>query len=446
MKSTWPLLMKNDNVTLNAPIFRRASVKILHILSQIPSATGSGIYLQATMQHAHQRGHSNYLLAGVPADFHYDDHCSHLPCDTPELIRFGHDVNLEIVGMSDVMPYPSTRFCDLSAEDLGCYEACFDERLQQAVKRWQPDIIHSHHLWLLTSLARQRFPDVPMVASCHGSDLRQFHSCCHLQQQVLRGCQQVDAVCALNQGQRQQITEDYQIPAEKIHVVGAGFNDSLFHPPPPVLKDGNTIHIVYVGKLSRAKGVPWLLKALQQVAGEDWHFHLVGDSSGEEKEEIVRLAQTLGGKITRHGSLRPEDLAEQLKASHLFILPSFFEGVPLVVLEALACGCRAITTNLPGIREVFDRLNCDWLQRIELPRMASIDSPHPDGEQQFIAQLAEKITLQLAAIRSDRTAQPPLTVQEVLHHYDWNSTFCRIEQVYDKVLSGKQTATAAISS
>jgi glycosyltransferase involved in cell wall biosynthesis len=117
-----------------------------------------------------------------------------------------------------------------------------------------------------------------------------------------------------------------------------------------------------------------------------------------------------------------------------------------VVLEALACGCRAITTNLPGIREVFDRLNCEWLQRIELPRMASIDSPHPDGEQQFIAQLAEKITQQLAAIRTDRTAQPPLTVQEILHDYDWNSTFCRIEQVYDKVLSGKETATAAISS
>lgn len=121
-------------------------MKILHILSQVPAATGSGFYLQATMQQAHLRGHQNYLLAGITADFPFEQHCGHLPCADPELIRFQHDIDLPIVGMSDVMPYPSARFCDLSNTDLLSYEACFSARLRLAVQRWKPDIIHSHHL------------------------------------------------------------------------------------------------------------------------------------------------------------------------------------------------------------------------------------------------------------------------------------------------------------
>jgi len=404
------------------------------------------MYLQATMEHARRQGHDNYLLAGVPSDFRFEDHCEHLACDEPELVRFGHDITFQIVGMSDVMPYPSNRFCDLSADDLAHYEASFDERLRNAVQRWQPDVIHAHHLWLLTSLARQRFPHIPMVASCHGSDLRQFHTCCHLQPQVLYGCRQIDAICALNEGQKQQIHADYEIDPQRIHVVGAGFNSALFHTPQTAKKASGTIQIVYVGKLSRAKGVPWLLKALQGLPENNWHFHLIGDSSGTEKEEILALAGQLGDKITLHGSLNPAQLAQILKDSHLFILPSFFEGVPLVVLEALACGCRVITTNLPGIKEVFGQLTCDWLQRVELPEMEAIDRPQPHAEDSFIQTLREKISAQLAAIERNHRAEPPQSVKEVIRNYEWESTFCRIEQVYELVLSRKETATADISS
>nr|WP_050770008.1 glycosyltransferase family 4 protein [Desulfuromonas acetoxidans] len=393
------------------------------------------MYLQAIMEHARLQGHDNFLLAGVPNDFHFADHCGHLPCNAePELVRFGQDTDFQVVGMSDVMPYPSARFCDLTAEDLARYEACFDARLRSAIQRWQPDIIHAHHLWLLTSLARQRFPEIPMVASCHGSDLRQFHTCCHLQPQVLYGCRQVDAICALNEGQKEQISQEYEIDQQRIHVVGAGFNSALFQAPQTDQKPTDPTQIVYVGKLSRAKGVPWLIKALQRLKQKRWHFHLIGDSKGEEKNEIIALARQLGNSVTLHGSLKPDQLAEILKKSHLFILPSFFEGVPLVVLEALACGCRVVTTNLPGIKEVFGPLTCDWLQRVELPEMETIDHPHPDSEEDFIERLQDKITAQLTAIENNPTLSPPQVVQNVIHNYEWESTFCRIEKVYEQVL------------
>jgi len=422
-------------------------LKILHIISQIPSLTGSGMYLQAIIQHAHTQGHDNYLLAGVPAGFHYNDHCGHLPCETPELVRFDDDLAFPVVGMSDVMPYASTRFCDLSADDIIKYLACFDTRLQQAVARWQPDIIHSHHLWLVTSLARQRFPHIPIVASCHGSDLHQFNSCCHLQQQVLLGCSRVDAVCALSREQKQQIMDGYQIAAERIHVVGVGFNSALFYAPSVATDKPNFIQIVYVGKLSRAKGVPWLLRAMQGLGRGGWHLHLVGDGSGAEKDEIISLANQLGQSITMHGNVKPAKLAPLMQSCQLFILPSFFEGVPLVVMEALACGCRVITTNLPGVGEVFSGLNCDWLSLIDTPVMTPDGLLHAADEERFVGAIKNEIIYQLDAIgATNGTEMPPPSVQTLLDEYDWQSTFRRIEEVYQWVASSRETDTADISS
>jgi glycosyltransferase involved in cell wall biosynthesis len=388
------------------------------------------------MQQAHLRGHQNYLLAGIPADFPFEQHCGHLPCTDPELIRFEHDIDLPIVGMSDVMPYPSRRFCDLNATDLLSYKACFSARLRLAVRRWEPDIIHSHHLWLLTSLARQKFPHLPLVASCHGSDLRQFHMCAHLREPVLRGCSGVDAVCALSAEQKKQITNTYHIPSEQIHIVGAGYNKELFCAPGTNDEPHGCINIVYAGKLSRAKGVPWLLRALIGTGYKNWHLHLAGDGDGEDKDEIISLARHLGNKVSLHGNIRQKTLARLLKSAHLFVLPSMYEGVPLVVLEAMACQCRVITTDLPGIREIFHHLDdSEWLIRIPLPDMNGIDTPHKEAEDKFVAKLRHAIEQQLESSgnRAGLT-QPPGEFKTILEHYTWENTFKRIESVHKSVL------------
>ena len=127
-------------------------LRILHLLSQRPDSTGSGIYVQAMMREATACGYDNFLVAGVQSD----------GCDVTEYIAqkkntmfvtfHNADVSYQIPGMSDVMPYESTRFCDLSEEDLCEYENAFSEILKHAVSRFNPDIIHSHHLWIVSSV------------------------------------------------------------------------------------------------------------------------------------------------------------------------------------------------------------------------------------------------------------------------------------------------------
>jgi hypothetical protein len=96
-------------------------MKILHLLSQKPEATGSGIYIQAMIREAARRGYENFLLAGVPRG--EEPQPDALGAAAGEFVRFeGGDLPFPVVGMSDVMPYPSRRFCDLSPPEVEAYE------------------------------------------------------------------------------------------------------------------------------------------------------------------------------------------------------------------------------------------------------------------------------------------------------------------------------------
>ena len=62
------------------------------------------------------------------------------------------------------------------------------------------------------------------------------------------------------------------------------------------------MQLVYAGKLSSAKGVPWFLRALQSISSPAWQLHLLGSGSGEEKECCLRLAKELGERVRVHYS------------------------------------------------------------------------------------------------------------------------------------------------
>jgi alpha-maltose-1-phosphate synthase len=404
-------------------------MKILHILSQIPDATGSGIYLQAALRHSTMQGFDNALLAGVPVD---SDHLECLDINREQYhpVLFGDDIPFPVVGMSDVMPYPSTRFCDLSTDQLDLYIAKFEQKLIEAVEQHQPDLIHSHHLWLLTSLAKQKFPDIPIVTSCHGSDLRQFHNCSHLHPLVLPGCQNIDTVCALSTIQKLEIEQLYKIDKSHIEVIGVGYDCQRFFWPPNK-NTAESLQILYAGKLSRAKGVPWLLKALQLLPQKNFTFHLVGDGYGQEKDEIMELAANLGSRIKIYGKLEQHQLAELMRLSDIFVLPSFFEGLPLVLLEALASGCHIVTTALPGISELFSEVNSDWVELIDLPQMISIDTPHPADEGHFINNLISSIDNQCNRLKmSNEEKGCPTSLRRLLRQYTWEGIFSKLEKLY----------------
>jgi alpha-maltose-1-phosphate synthase len=401
-------------------------LKILHVLSQRPDSTGSGMYIQAMIKEATDAGHDNYLVAGVHAA-----NCNETnQCESMFVKFYNSDVSYHIPGMSDIMPYESSKFCNLSEDNLFEYEEAFSRTLIEAVHKFQPDIIHSHHLWLVSAIARQLFPKIPMVTTCHGTDLRQFQNCPHLQEKVLKGCRKIDVIMALSTDQRNEIINLYNMDQKKIIITGVGYNDSLFYQE--TKPDPNPVQLIYAGKLSNAKGVPWLLRGLKGIEGVDWKLNLVGSGTGNEKENCLTLAEKIGKKVIVHGSLPQNKLAKIMRQSHVLILPSFYEGLPLVILEGLASGCRIVCTDLPGVREILSNLNLladNYISRIALPRLHFIDQPHQEDTKAFELDLKHALKAQISA--ATRSPQVDLSIiADKISPFTWSGLFKKVNKAY----------------
>ena len=409
-------------------------IKVLHCLSQIPGKTGSGIYLQALVREGHKLGLDQWLICGIPAsmpkveiDQLANHHIFPIIFDSP-------DLPFPVAGMSDVMPYPSSRFSSFNHDSLTLYERAFAAKIKEVVELIHPDIIHSHHLWLMTALIRRLFPKVPLVTTSHGTDLRQLQLADHLALRAIAGCQEVDKVMALNEEQKNKIIDFYRLNEQQLVITGSGFRHELFNTNQ--CSKGSDIKLIYAGKLSRAKGVPWLLEAVGEI--ENITLKLAGGGEGEEADNIRQQAKKLAPKVELLGALSQEALAEEFKKSHIFVLPSFYEGLPLVLLEALACGCRVVMNDLPGIRDLFpsEALDKGLISLVTLPGIIGSDVPKTEDLPLFVQNLRTAIKEQINEARQQQTFCC-LPLEETLQENTWKRVFTRVMKVYQEVL--KQT-------
>ena len=407
-------------------------IKVLHCLSQIPGKTGSGVYLQALVREGHKLGLEQWVICGVPASMPKVE-IEHLADHHIFPIVFGApDLPFPVAGMSDVMPYPSSRFSSFDQDFLTRYERAFATKVQEVVKKIHPDIIHSHHLWLMTALIRRLFPEIPLVTTSHGTDLRQLHLADHLALRVIAGCQEVDKVMALNEEQKKKIMELYALDDQQVVVTGSGFRNDLFNTN--LCSKGPQITLIYAGKLSRAKGLPWLLEAVELI-DEDITLAIAGGGEGEEAKKIRQQARSLAPKVHLLGALSQEELAAEFKKAHIFVLPSFYEGLPLVLLEALACGCRVVITDLPGINEICPKeaLDAGLITLVPLPELSGPDVPKADDLPRFVQNLRDAINKQINEARQQQ-ASCYLPLAAALQKNTWDHIFSRVMAIYQEVL------------
>jgi glycosyltransferase involved in cell wall biosynthesis len=119
-----------------------------------------------------------------------------------------------------------------------------------------------------------------------------------------------------------------------------------------------------------------------------------------------------------------------MKKAHVQLLPSFFEGLPLVLFEGLASGCRIITTNLSGFDEIFGSANKDTIDRIQLPPLETIDRPYRSDEAQLENALCKSILNMIAAVKNSPDVDDPQALK-IAADYTWPRVFERTLSVYN---------------
>lgn len=403
--------------------------RVLHVLSQRPSLTGSGITIDALVRQAALAGWEQAAVVGTPAD---DPRPAVGELDTRSihpLIFERPPLDFPLPGMSDVMPYRSTRFSGMDEAQLALYRRQWSEHLRTAIAETRPDLIHAHHLWIVGSMIKRIAPHVPVVSHCHATGLRQMSLCPHLADEVRRGCAGNDAFLTLHRQDAAAVAAALGVERSRIRVSGAGYREELFHRRGRTPADG--YRLIYVGKFSAAKGLPCLLDALRQLeeAGEAPRLHVVGDGSGAEAD-VLRERMLSMPSVVLHGTMSQSRLADLLRECDMFVLPSFYEGLPLVAVEAAACGCRPLVTDLPGVRELGDALGA-LLILIPLPRMVGIDTPEPASLPGFVAGIVRAIRQARAEQPSYRERAPDLAA------FTWHSVFGRVERLWNELLASR---------
>lgn len=125
----------------------------------------------------------------------------------------------------------------------------------------------------------------------------------------------------------------------------------------------NATMLVSVGFLNKNKNYKVVIEAMGIIKNSDMHYVICGE--GEEKESLIKLAKKYGIEKNVHFLGFRTDVFEIMKASNLVIIPSFREGVPRVVLEAMHLGIPCIGSDTRGIRELIGQ---DFSQLLFDPR------------------------------------------------------------------------------
>lgn len=122
------------------------------------------------------------------------------------------------------------------------------------------------------------------------------------------------------------------------------------------------LRLLFVGMINRDKGILDLLDALKRCDDPSVKMDICGTITDESiRAEYHARAKDLGGQIIEWGYVKGEIKKALFTAADVLVLPSYHEGMPLVVLEALATGCALILTPIGAMPEILTDENTLWI-------------------------------------------------------------------------------------
>ena len=140
-----------------------------------------------------------------------------------------------------------------------------------------------------------------------------------------------------------------------LHVVHCGVDPSVYVPEQRSAPDDGIVTILTVGRLIRGKGLSILLEALRELRAKGVAVRLVVVGDGPARGDFEQLVRSLGlGDVVElAGAVGQDEIRRRYADADLFCLPSFAEGIPVVLMEAMAMELLVVTTAITGIPELI---------------------------------------------------------------------------------------------
>lgn len=319
------------------------------------------------------------------------------------------------------------------------------------------DLVHSHTWYanMAGHLAKLRY-GMPHVLSAHSLEplrpwkAEQLGGGYRVSSWIERTAyESADAIIAVSAGMRSDVLRSYpHVDPSRVHVIHNGIDmDGWAAPRDDVARaaadrvaqkwgiDRSRPAIVFVGRITRQKGLPYFLKAVEQLPAEVQVVLCAGapdtpEIAAEVSGAVARLQETRSGVIWIEQMLPRAELIAVLDACTAFACPSIYEPLGIVNLEAMAVGLPVVATATGGIPEVVVDGKTGVLVPIEQTHDGTGTPLDPDT---FIADLATAMTAMVSDANRAR-AWGEAGRQRAAEHFSWDAIGERTRALYDQLL------------
>ncbi|WFE97300.1 glycogen synthase [Micromonospora sp. WMMD987] len=251
-----------------------------------------------------------------------------------------------------------------------------------------------------------------------------------------------DAIVAVSAGMRRDVLTAYPaVNPDRVRVVYNGIDTAQYAPDPgtDVLDrlgiDPARPSVVYVGRITRQKGLPYLLRAAKELPADTQLVLLAGapdtpEIAAEVEGLVSELRATRSGVVWVAEMLPKPEVIQVLTHATVFVCPSVYEPMGIVNLEAMACETAVVATATGGIPEVVADGETGLLVPIE---QAGDGSGNPLDPDRFVADLAKTINELLADPK--RTEALGLAGRRrAVEHFSWDAIAVQTLELYRSLL------------
>ncbi|WBU38581.1 glycogen synthase [Homoserinibacter sp. YIM 151385] len=250
-----------------------------------------------------------------------------------------------------------------------------------------------------------------------------------------------DAVIAVSAGMAADILRSYPaIDSSRVHVVHNGIDLERWHrvDEPELVRslgvDPDRPSVVFVGRITRQKGLPYLLEAARRLPADVQLVLCAGapdtpEILAEVQAGVAALQAERSGVVWLDRLLSQPELAALLSAATTFVCPSVYEPLGIVNLEAMACGAAVVGTATGGIPEVVADGETGRLVPIE---QVQDGTGTPVDPERFVADLAATLT-EVTRDPDAATRMGEAGRRRAEQHFSWGAIATRTREIYDSL-------------
>ena len=237
------------------------------------------------------------------------------------------------------------------------YAAAFCLRMVAARLRNSVDVVHINlassgsTYRKLVIAACARLLGVPYVLHLHGAEYQAFwkEDGGVMDRCIRQMFERASQVIVLGRVWRDFISRRAPAAADRITIIP----NAAAAPALPHIGGGETVHILFLGRIGDRKGVPQLGEALHRMRGEPgWRATIAGDGAVEAAR--VKAAELgLTDRVSIPGWVGPDTVAQLIASADILVLPSFAENLPVSVIEGMAAGLAIVATPVGAVEDII---------------------------------------------------------------------------------------------